>query len=132
MPYPFRPFALSDSPTDPLQSDLTAFLVRAGSTSPLSEHTDEEASLVIRDAFIRARLAPKEAAAAMGVSHSLLSRQLLRVDHQHVSWHRLFRLSDTFWRELWVLVAERKQLASVATQIVFPASPERSTIGGAR
>ena len=55
----------------------------------------------------------------MGISASLFSRQLQNADNQHLSLQRLLRLDDAFWRELWMLVAERRKLARIHRRVVF-------------
>lgn len=63
-----------------------------------------------------ARLEPKQMAADMGISHSLVLRGLKGVDH--LSFHRLWLLSDDFWTELIVALAKKRLTGvDVETQI---------------
>jgi plasmid maintenance system antidote protein VapI len=62
-------------------------------------------------------MSQKEAATTMGIPDSQFTRQLR--GQEHLSWQRLFKLPDTFWRELWMLVAERRKLARVKRSVVF-------------
>lgn len=66
-----------------------------------------------------AHIAPAQAARCMGISLSLFLRQLQNADNAHLSMQRLYRLPDSFWRELWVLIAERRRLARVRRRVVF-------------
>jgi hypothetical protein len=74
-------------------------------------------SALIGLALSRANLSQKEAACEMGISESLLARQL-RGD-EHLSWQRLFLLPDKFFLELLIVIAETRGIASVRTQIEF-------------
>lgn len=74
---------------------------------------------LVEKALDAAHITPTEAARKMGISLSLLGRQLQNIDNQHLSLQRLYRLPDAFWRELWVLVAERRKLARVRRRVVF-------------
>jgi hypothetical protein len=80
--------------------------------------SSEVAELVTR-ALAAAAITPTQAALHMGISLSLFLRQLQNQDNQHVSLQRLFRLPDAFWRELLVLLAERRKLAQVQRRIVL-------------
>lgn len=62
-------------------------------------------------------MSQKEAAIVMGIAEPQLTRQL-RGD-EHLSWQRLFKLDDAFWRALWVLLAKRRKLARVRQRITF-------------
>jgi hypothetical protein len=72
---------------------------------------------LISQALSRANLSQKEAAITMGISESLLARQLK--DIEHLSWQRLFQLPDAFFLELLIVLAETRGIASVKTQIEF-------------
>ena len=72
-------------------------------------------SALISTALSRANLSQKEAALTMGISESLLARQLK--GDEHLSWQRLFLLPDAFWLELLVVIAETRGIATVRTQI---------------
>lgn len=74
-------------------------------------------SSLIGLALSRSALSQKEAALTMGISESLLARQL-RGD-EHLSWQRLFLLPDKFFLELLIVLAEHRGIASVRTQIEF-------------
>lgn len=74
-------------------------------------------SALIGLALSRANLSQKEAASDMGISESLLARQL-RGD-EHLSWQRMFMLPDKFFLELLIVIAETRGIASVRTQIEF-------------
>lgn len=76
----------------------------------LQEVSCEVESLVLSALGVRSQA---DAARVMGVSESLLARQLQNVDNQHLSLQRLWRLDDAFWREFVLLVIERRQLAVV-------------------
>jgi len=68
-------------------------------------------------ALQRANLSQKEAALTMGISESLLARQLK--GHEHLSWQRLCQLPDAFFLELLIVLAAHRGIASVRTQIEF-------------
>jgi DNA-binding protein Fis len=76
----------------------------------LQEVSSDVAALVVAALGSRSQA---DAARVMGVSESLLTRQLQNVDNQHLSLQRLWRLDDAFWREFVLLVIERRQLAVV-------------------
>jgi AraC-like DNA-binding protein len=62
-----------------------------------------------------ARLAPKQMADVMGISHSLVLRGFKSVDH--LSFHRLWELPDVYWAELLVAIARKRGVAHVRTTI---------------
>jgi hypothetical protein len=66
-------------------------------------------------ALSRAGLSQKEAALTMGISESLLARQLK--GDEHLSWQRLCSLPDAFFYELLIVLAEWRGIARVQTQI---------------
>lgn len=72
-----------------------------------------EARELIEAAFDRARLTKREAARHMGITGTQLNRQLQNLDNQHVSFQRLWKLPNAFWRELLILAAQRRKLARV-------------------
>ena len=78
--------------------------------------TEGQARLIAK-ALERADLTVKAAAAEMGISESLLARQLRSVEH--LSWQRLSLLPDRFFVELLPLIAETRGIAVVKTQIEF-------------
>lgn len=78
----------------------------------------EHGQLVAR-ALESAHITRGQAAGYMGISEGLLSRQIENIDNQHLSWQRLFRLPDRFWRQLWWLVAKQRKLARVRRRVVF-------------
>jgi hypothetical protein len=64
------------------------------------------------------RLEAKAMAADMGISHSLVLRGLKSVDH--LSFHRLWDLSDEFWIELILAIAkQRLRQVDVSTAITI-------------
>lgn len=85
----------------------------------LQQLSSAEVRELVTRALERAHITPTEAAKRMGISLSLFLRQLENLDNQHVSLQRLFRLPDEFWRELLVLLADRRQLAHVERRIVL-------------
>lgn len=70
--------------------------------------TEASAQLIAR-ALDRAGLTVKAAASDMGISESLLARQLKGMEH--LSWQRLNLLPDRFFYELLFLIAEARGLA---------------------
>lgn len=70
---------------------------------------------VLDTARSNARIEPKAMADAMGLSHSLVLRGLGGKDH--LSFHRLWELSDDFWAELLIAIAKRRRVAVVRTSI---------------
>lgn len=74
---------------------------------------------VIEEALDAAQLTKADAARRMGITPAQLGRQLQNLDNQHVSIQRLWRLTDKFWRELLVRVAERRKLARVRRRVVL-------------
>lgn len=70
---------------------------------------------VIAKALDRSDLTVKAAASEMGISESLLARQLKGLEH--LSWQRLNLLPDRFFCELLILLAETRGIATVRTQI---------------
>lgn len=81
------------------------------------EHGD-----LIALALEAAHITRGQAAGYMGISEGLLSRQIENVDNQHLSWQRLFKLPDSFWRELLFLTIERRKLAKIRRRAVFELS----------
>jgi len=77
----------------------------------------ECAGQLIRTAFARAGISQKEAAITMALNEGQLTRQLQ--DIEHLSWQRLFRLPDSFFVELLIVIAESRGLAVVRTSIAF-------------
>lgn len=84
------------------------------SLNPLQKVSSDAGRLVMR-ALDRAGIAQKEAAATMGISESLLARQLAGTEH--LSWQRLSLLPDRFKQELAVALAEASG-ASVETTVI--------------
>lgn len=76
--------------------------------------TEASAQLIAR-ALDRAGLTVKAAASDMGISESLLARQLKGMEH--LSWQRLNLLPDRFFFELLILIAQTRGIATVRTQI---------------
>jgi len=72
---------------------------------------------LVLQALNRASISQKEAALTMGISESLLARQLK--GDEHLSWQRMFSLPDAFWLELLIVLAEARGIATVRTQIEF-------------
>jgi len=88
-------------------------------TEAALQSLSSEVRTLILDALDAAHMTEDQAAREMGVSASLFSRQLQNLDNQHLSLQRLYRLPNSFWRELWMLVAERRKLARVRRRVVF-------------
>lgn len=80
----------------------------------LLQLTEPQAQLVAT-ALDRAEIPVKAAAADMGISESLLHRQLKGKDH--LSWQRLNLLPDRFFAELLVLIAQRRGIGAVTTTV---------------
>lgn len=74
---------------------------------------------VIEAALDRARLTKDEAARQMGITGTQLNRQLQNLDNQHVSFQRLWKLPNAFWRELLILAAQRRKLARARRRVVL-------------
>jgi hypothetical protein len=74
-----------------------------------------EAGDVLEAARANARIEPKQMADTMGISHSLVLRGLKSVDH--LSFHRLWELSDDFWAELLIAIAKKRGVALVRVSI---------------
>lgn len=70
---------------------------------------------VLELARSNAQIEPKQMAADMGLSHSLVLRGLKSADH--LSFHRLWELPDSFWTELLIAIAKRRRVATVRTSI---------------
>lgn len=85
----------------------------------LQELSSPEVRTLIEDALDRAHLTKDQAARMMGITPSLLGRQLQNLDNQHVSMQRLWLLTDLFWRELLVGIVERRKLARVRRRLIF-------------
>lgn len=77
----------------------------------------KDAGKLISTALERAGISQKEAAIDMGLSEAQLSMQLDGVPGNHLSWQRLNRLSDVFFLELLIVLAEHRGIARVRTQI---------------
>lgn len=77
----------------------------------------ETAGETVQKALVRAGISQKEAALTMDVNEGQLTRQLR--GQEHLSWQRLFLLPDKFFRELLIVLAEHRGIASVRTQIEF-------------
>jgi len=74
---------------------------------------------LIEAALDRAHLTKDQAARIMGITPSLLGRQLQNLDNQHVSMQRLWNLTDLFWRELLIGIVERRKLARVRRRVIL-------------
>ncbi len=70
-------------------------------------------------ALAAAQITRGQAAGHMGISESLLARQIHNADHQHLSWQRLFSLPDAFWREMLILIAEKKRIADIKQELTI-------------
>lgn len=77
----------------------------------LQKVSDTLSTSLISLALSRAGLSQKEAALTMGISESLLARQLK--GDEHLSWQRLSLLPDAFWLELLFVVAEARGVGRV-------------------
>lgn len=100
------PDAIVDLPHKPLKAGLR------GASEGLNS---VEGAALIALAIARSGMSHKEAAIVMGITEAQLSRQLACLEH--VSWQRLYRMPDAFWRVLLVVIAERRGVAKVTTQI---------------
>ena len=77
----------------------------------------EDVGAVVVAALDRSDISQKEAALTMGLADAQFTRQLQ--GKEHLSLRRLWLLPNRFWRELLMLVAERRQVARVSHRIVF-------------
>lgn len=75
----------------------------------------QEAGIALDLARKVASLDAKGMADTMGISHSLVLRGL--ASQEHLSFHRLWELSDAFWLELIIQVCKHKKLATVRRKI---------------
>lgn len=75
----------------------------------------KDAGALIQLALKRAGIQEKTAASLMGISGPQFSAQL--AGKEHLSWQRLQRLSDAFFLELLIVLAEHRGIARVRTQI---------------
>ncbi len=91
--------------------------VRKNLSPDRCEHGD-----LIAKALEQAHITRGQAAGYMGISEGLLSRQIENIDNQHLSWQRLFKLPDVFWRELLFLTIERRKLAKIRRRATFELS----------
>ena len=86
------------------------------STLPPAAAALQELSCVpgelVEKSLALALLDHEEAATKMGVSGSLLSRQIKNLDNQHLSLQRLWNLPDSFWVAFIVLAIEERHLSS--------------------
>ena len=71
----------------------------------------ESAGQAVSVALARAGISQKAAALEMDINEGQFTRQLR--GQEHLSWQRLFRLSDAFWLELVFVVAEMRGVARV-------------------
>ena len=76
-----------------------------------------DAGDVLDLARVNVQLEAKQMADGMGISHSLVLRGLKSADH--LSFHRLWELSDAFWLELIVAVAKKRRLVGVEVSTVI-------------
>jgi plasmid maintenance system antidote protein VapI len=102
---------LDDVPLKPLKVSLPP------DTDPLNKI--EPGDYVVL-ALARAGISQKSAALTMGIPEPQFSRQLK--GQEHLSFQRLLKLNDDFWRELWVLLAIRRKLARVRRRVTFELS----------
>jgi hypothetical protein len=77
------------------------------------------AGRLVEKAIQRAYDTRESAAGDYGVTQSLMSRQITNQDNQHLSFQRMWSLSDEFWLELIVIIAEVRGIAAVRRQIVM-------------
>lgn len=84
-----------------------------------------DAGEVLDSARERIRMEPKQMAEEMDISHSLVLRGLKGVDH--LSFHRLWVLSDDFWRELLVVIAKKRRVARVNISLDFSEHEEKAS-----
>ena len=75
----------------------------------------ESAGRLVQQALIRSGISQKDAAIQMGVNDGQFARQL--AGQEHLSWQRLNRLSDRFFLELLIVLAEDRGIAAVKTLI---------------
>lgn len=80
-----------------------------------------EAGLLVKTALDRAEISQKEAAITMGLTEAQLSMQLSGVPGNHLSWQRLQKLSDAFFVELLIVLAEYRGIAREERKLIFPA-----------
>jgi hypothetical protein len=100
-------------PTGPFR---TAKVKRLRGESGLQK-LNPAAGAVLDAARSAARLEPKQMAADMAISHSLVLRGLKSADH--LSFHRLWELPDAFWRELLVAIADTRGIGFVRRSIAL-------------
>lgn len=87
-----------------------------GSAPVVQEVSSDVAAIVL---CALGPVSQEDAARTMGISASLLARQLQNVDSQHLSLQRLWRLDNDFWTDFVVLVTEHRQLGIVRRQVVL-------------
>jgi hypothetical protein len=103
-------------------AELQSVSGRTHTAKAVLQKVSGASTALISVALSRANLSQKEAALTMGVSESLLTRQLkgdCKPGDEHLSWQRLFLLPDKFFLELLIVIAETRGIASVRTQIEF-------------
>ena len=101
--------ALDGVPRKTLKSELQ--------TGEAALNPIESPGMIVQKALFRAGISQKSAAITMELGEGQFTRQLQGLEH--LSWQRLYRLSDGFWLELLILVAETRGVARVRTQIDF-------------
>lgn len=88
-----------------------------------SEHTlqklSTDAGAIVQRAIERSGMNRDTAAREMGISASLLNRQMQNSDNCHVSFQRLWAMPQPFKRELVMAMAEEIDGLEVETQIRF-------------
>lgn len=75
------------------------------------------AGQLVDQAIAKAHLTKEQAADEYGVTPSLLARQLTNQDNQHLSFQRLWSMSDDFKREFLEVLAKDVQGVEVITEV---------------
>lgn len=103
-------------------------LRNAKCASPAGEGVLQKMKPAAGDVLDQARkgagLEVKQMAGEMGTSESLIHRGLK--SQEHLSFHRLWELSDDFWAELIVAIAKRRRVAVVRTTIELSGEKRKS------
>lgn len=92
--------------------------------NPEDKPLNKDAGEVLDIARAAVRMEPKAMAEDMGVSHSLVLRGLKSDDG--LSFHKLWELSDEYWAELMMAVAQKRRIFIVRRTIEVPERRRRA------